>query len=160
MPIFWISPEFHNILIFVSYFKMYATVWIPNLTWLTWAVYFLDYWAKALIFKPDPTVRDNFKCLLRLFFPKLSKTMLKGYLSLLVLWVGFVVELLPLWLLFLPLLLQLLHPLYFLLSFLLLILPLLCYLLFPKNTMRNIIPVYDEEQNMLWPNTLIQESRF
>lgn len=53
------------------------------------------------------------------------------YLSLLVFRVGFVVELLPLWLLILPLLLQLLHPLDFLLSFLLFILSLLCNLFFP-----------------------------
>lgn len=58
------------------------------------------------------------------------------YLAFLVLWVGFVVELLPLWLLLLSFLLQLLHPLYLLLSFLLFILPLLCYLLFPRERER------------------------
>lgn len=78
----------------------------------------------------------------------IPKQLWNKYLSLLVFRVGFVVELLPLWLLILPLLLQLLHPLDFLLSFLLLILSLLCDLffsrkltnnkkLFKKNTHRN-----------------------
>lgn len=63
----------------------------------------------------------------------------KTYLSFLVLWVGLVVELLPLWLLFLPLLFELFHPLYFLLGFLLLVFPLLCNLLFPTKRI-NICP--------------------
>lgn len=71
--------------------------------------------------------------MIRLISKKNLKKVLREYLSLLVFRVGFVVELLPLWLLILPLLLQLLHPLYFFLSFLLLILPLFCNLLFPRE---------------------------
>lgn len=72
MPIFWISPEFHNILIFVSHFKIDATVWIPNLTWLTWAVYFLDYGAKALIFKPHP-IEGELQMFVTFVFPQIEQ---------------------------------------------------------------------------------------